>query len=61
MYTKIIAGYERDLTSNLPQLQYLDGRDRLGNTKSESDTNVPGKKCRFANKISHVLMKYQRN
>ncbi|KAL4234350.1 leucine rich repeat [Mactra antiquata] len=38
----IFIGYERDLKSNLPQLEYLDGRDRYGNTKIDSDTNVPG-------------------
>ncbi|XP_045191730.2 leucine-rich repeat and coiled-coil domain-containing protein 1-like [Mercenaria mercenaria] len=36
------SGYEQELMSNLPQLYYLDGRDRLGNLQSKSDTNAPG-------------------
>ncbi|XP_052817378.1 leucine-rich repeat and coiled-coil domain-containing protein 1-like [Mya arenaria] len=36
------SGYERELFSNLTQLHYLDGKDRLGNPHAFVDTSVPG-------------------
>jgi len=38
-----ITGYERELFSNVPQLQYIDGRDRLGNSQEHVDASVTGK------------------